>query len=219
MVNEFFDATIKSIKTSKREIVAHILLVFILPILLIDFGIIPVTMRITLFGLLLVLLMFILFFEKWNFKMLGFYKGSIKKYLLPYALFTGVGVFLIVQFAESLTKVEELQGWWRYPHFIYLFFIVSLLQEVAYRGYLMPALGKLVGEPASMILINAILFTLLHTMFPGLTVGLPVAFVGGIGFAIMYYNYPSLPLIVISHSILNFLIVLHGFFVIPGVTY
>lgn len=218
-MNEYFQQTINSIKTSRREIRAHIFLVFVLPILLIDLGVIPVTKRIAVLGMLLVLLMFILFFEKWNFAMLGFYKGSIKKYLMPYALFTGVGVFLIVQFAESITKVEEPARWWTHPHFIYLFFVVSFLQEVAYRGYLMPALGKLIREPASMIFINALIFTFLHTMFPGIAVGLPVAFIGGIGFAIMYYSYPSLPLIVISHSILNFLVVLHGFFVIPGVTY
>ena len=59
----------------------------------------------------------------------------------------------------------------------------------------------------------------LHSIFPNPTIGLPIAFIGGLGFALMYMKYPSLLLIIISHSIINFFVVLYGFFVIPGVTY
>jgi membrane protease YdiL (CAAX protease family) len=59
----------------------------------------------------------------------------------------------------------------------------------------------------------------LHVIFPNPMIGLPIAFIGGIGFAVMYLRYPSLPLIILSHALINFFVVLYGFFVVPGVTY
>lgn len=150
--------------------------------------------------------------------MLGLTTHRIKQYIIPYALFTLIAITLITLFGEKMGQ-EGLARWWTYNHFLYGFFIVSLFQEIGYRAYLIPALGKLVSKPIYIILINALLFTFLHILFPNPLIGLPLAFIGGIGFALMYMKYPSLLLIIISHSTINFFVVLYGFFVIPGVTY
>ncbi len=210
---------ILEIRTSKRELVAQILTVFIFPIVLIQLGFIPLGARVFVLIFLVSLLVIILFTEKWTLAMLGVTKAGIKKYFLPYLIFTAAMVLLITAFGESVTGKEELGNWWTKQHFLYLFFIVSLFQEIAYRGYLIPALGKLIAKPQIVFLCNIVLFTFLHAIFPDPLVSLPVAFAGGIGFAAMYMKYPSLPLIIISHALLNFFAVLYGFFVIPGVTY
>lgn len=218
-MNPQLRSAITHIKTSERELFWQILIVFILPIILISTKIIPISRHVLVLGILVCILFFVLLSEKWNLKMLGLRTDTIKKYFAPYAIFTAVLVLLITQFGEIVTKQDELTHWWTHHHFLYLFFVVSALQEVAYRGYLMPALGKLTKNPFTLIVANAVIFTFLHTIFPDLYTGLPVAFLGGIGFAFMYYRYPNLPLIIICHSILNFYIVLYGFFVIPGITY
>ncbi len=210
---------IAEIRTSKRELVAQILTVFIFPIILIQLGFIPINARIFVLIFLVSLLVVILFTEKWTLAMLGVAKASIKKYFLPYLIFTAITVLLITMFGESVTGKEELGRWWTERHFLYLFFIVSLFQEIAYRGYLIPALGKLIAKPEIVFFCNVVLFTFLHAIFPDPLISLPVAFVGGIGFAAMYMKYPSLPLIILCHALLNFFVVLYGFFVIPGVTY
>lgn len=211
-------ASISNIRTSKNELFVQILFVFILPIFLINFGFISFEYRIPLLIILVTALLSIILIEKWGPKMLGFTKINFRKYILPYALFTIVGVWALTSLGEVVGNTG-LSMWWNYNHFLYLFVLVSIFQEIAYRGYLIPALGKLTNEPLYMILVNATIFTLLHTIFPNVYINLPVAFIGGIGFALMYMRFPNLILIIISHSILNFFAVLYGFFVIPGVTY
>jgi len=217
-MNPDLEQAIVSIKTNDKELYAQIFVVFLIPIILLDFGIIPIQYRIWVMGVLVAILVSILIAEKWTWKMLGLNTGTFKKYLLPYIVFTAIGVVGVIIFGEK-TGQEEVAKWWTYNHFIYGFFLVSLLQEVAYRGYLIPALGKVISNPLKIIAVNALLFTFLHTIFPNPVLGLPLAFMGGIGFSFMYMRFPNLPLVVLSHAILNFVIVLYGFFVIPGITY
>ena len=217
-MNDQIKYMIDNIKTGKVELITQILIVFILPVLFIDLGIIELNERIYILVILVTLLFSVLIAEKWTFIMLGISKYRIKKYILPYVIFTLVTVVLVSLFGEKIGN-EEVANWWKHSHFLYGFFIVSLFQEVGYRGYLIPALGKLIEKPWMVILVNALIFMFLHSIFPNPLIGLPLAFVGGLGFAIMYMKYPSLPLIIISHSIINFFVVLYGFFVIPGLTY
>jgi membrane protease YdiL (CAAX protease family) len=210
--------TITTIKTSIAELCAQIIFVFIVPIVLINTGIIPVTYRVLTLVVLVTVLFILLIKEKWTFKMLGFKKEFSLKEVLVYTIFTLLGVLVITQLGEHIGR-EELTQWWKHPHFLYLFFVVSLFQEMAYRGYLMPALGKITSSPIRIILTNAALFTFLHSIFPNYLINLPLAFIGGIGLALIYRRYPNLILIVICHAVLNFFAVLYGFFMIPGVTY
>ncbi|MCX6755520.1 MAG: lysostaphin resistance A-like protein [Candidatus Nomurabacteria bacterium] len=217
-MNDQIQYMIENIKTSKRELIAQIFIVFILPVLFIDIGIISLNQRIYILVILVSLLFIVLIAEKWTFIMLGISNYRIKKFIIPYTIFTLATVVFISFFGEKIGN-EEVANWWRHSHFLYGFFIVSLFQEVGYRGYLIPALGKLISKPWIVVIVNALIFMFLHSIFPNPLIGLPLAFVGGLGFAIMYMRYPSLPLIIISHSIINFAVVLYGFFVIPGVTY
>jgi membrane protease YdiL (CAAX protease family) len=217
-MHPLISSAIHHIKTHTTEILLHILIVFIFPVFLIKAGVIPIHDRVVFLVVMVSFLLVVLVQEKWTPNMLGLSNGTTKKYYMQYALFTLLGVLMLVAFGEK-TGHEELARWWMHRHFLYLFFIVSLFQEVAYRGYLIPALGKIFKNPVLIVLTNALLFTFLHIIFPSLTVSLPLAFVGGVGFAVMYIKYPSLTLIILSHSVLNFCAVLYGFFVIPGVTY
>lgn len=217
---DFLSHTVQKIKTSRKELTVQIICVFIIPIFLFDLKIIPIQNRVPALIFIVSILLFILIKERWTLSMLGANKSSFdfKKYAIPYIFFTGVAVLLIVTFGEKIGH-EEFAQWWTQPHFLYLFFVVSLFQEIAYRGYLIPALGKLTKNRPLLIITNTLLFTFLHTIFPNLSISLPIAFIGGLFFALMYVKYPSLPFIIICHAILNFCAVLYGFFVIPGITH
>jgi membrane protease YdiL (CAAX protease family) len=217
-MNDQIAYAIENIKTSKRELLIQIFAVFILPILIIRAGFIEGDDRIWMLVGIVTILLVILLREKWTRAMLGATSYRIKKYLIPYIIFTLISIILISMFGEKLGQPEVAQ-WWKHSHFIYGFFIVSLFQEIAYRAYLIPALGKLFKSKFFIVVTNALIFMFLHSIFPNPLFGLPIAFVGGIGFALMYMRYPSLLLIIISHSIINFFVVFYGFFVIPGVTY
>jgi membrane protease YdiL (CAAX protease family) len=217
-MNDQIHYSIENIKTSKKELWLQVFIVFVLPILLIKANLIEIEDRIWVLGILISLLMGVLIKEKWTWTMLGATTYRIKKYFLPYVVFTVATILLCYIFSENIGH-EELNGWWKHGHFLYGFFIVSLFQEIGYRGYLIPALGKILKKPVLIVLVNALLFMFLHVIFPNPMIGLPIAFIGGIGFAVMYLRYPSLPLIILSHALINFFVVLYGFFVVPGVTY
>ncbi len=201
------------IKTNRIEIVFQILTVFIVPVLLIQTKILPINSRITVLIVTVSLFVILLLKENWTIKMLNMDKKSFKKFLFPYFLFTLIGVIVITSLGEKMGR-EEIAKWWTNSHFLYLFFVVSIFQEVAYRGYLVPALRKFIPKTALIIFINAILFSYMHSIFPNPEINLPLAFIGGLGFAAMYIEYPSLPLIIASHAVLNFTAVLYGFFMI-----
>ena len=207
--------TVERIRTTTPLLSLHILLVFIIPIVLIVTGIIPIQYRISILSTVVAALFIILIAEKWTLRMLGFYTPS-RKAVVAYTAFTLIGVIAVSQFGSHI-GYTGVTDWWSYPHFLYLFFIVSMLQELAYRGYLMPALASVEKSPAALILTNAVLFTFLHVIFPHYSINLPLAFIGGIAFAAIYYKYPNLFLIILSHSVLNFIAVWYGFFTIAGI--
>lgn len=205
--------TVQHLKTTKLQILIQIILVFIAPVLLLQYSITPISFRTLVLVGVVSLLVYILYKEQWTPKMLGYISRASKREALAYTIFTIVGVIAIAQFGELIGN-EEVTRWWTHPHFLYLFIIVSVFQEVAYRGFLIPALGKLSRSPFFIVILNASLFAFLHIIFPNLSIGLPLAFIGGIGFALMYMRYPNLPMIMVSHAVLNFCAVLYGFFTI-----
>jgi membrane protease YdiL (CAAX protease family) len=129
---------------------------------------------------------------------------------LPYSIFIAASL-LIVWLIAYWTKRVAQKRWWRNPHFHYMFIIVSVAQEIAYRGYLMHVLLNAFYWPAA-ILINSILFFLLHLIYTQDKMILTTTLVGGVALAIMYYFYTNLVWISIAHIFLNFFCILFRFF-------
>ena len=212
-MNSQLQETVQSIRTSIPELSAQIITVFIFPIVLLVTGILPLKHRVILLTVLVSTLVLVLIAERWTPRMLGFKYKLSRSSVLAYTVFTLIGVAMIGQLGAYLGYTPT-DNWWHNPHFLYLFLIVSFLQELAYRGYLMPALATFEKSTTARILTNAALFTFLHAIFPNYLINLPLAFVGGVGFAYMYNKYPSILLISISHAILNFTAVWLGFFTV-----
>jgi membrane protease YdiL (CAAX protease family) len=116
--------------------------------------------------------------------------------------------------------VEEFEigkpflNWWKNAKFLLLFIPLSVLQEVIFRGVLMNMLRRVFTNPVFIIGLNASLFALMHVIYLNSAFVLPVTFIAGVGFAWMYYKYQNLVLISISHTILNFVGMILGFFVL-----
>lgn len=205
---------VKNFSLSKEQIVlGQIFLIFIAPVLLIYYGFIPRESRMIVLIVVSLFVYSIILKEKWSNSELGFVKNNFKKYLIPYLVFMIVGVFTIILYARNFDmQIQDL--WWTKPHFLFLFIFVSFLQEFAYRGFLIPKLKMIFTDRLGVVFINALLFTLLHIIFPIPQVMLPLAFIGGLVFSVLYIKYPDLILVSIAHSVLNFVAVLYGFFVI-----
>ncbi len=196
-----------------REILwVQILYLYVFPVLLLYFKILPGNARfILLFGVAL-LLYGIVKHAKWTYEDLGIRKDFMKD-IVPYSLFTIGGVFFLFWLSQVVPHSPFLE-WWGNVKFLLLFIPISILQEIIFRGILMNMLCRVFSSPIFIILINASVFAMMHVIYMNSIFVLPMTFIAGIGFAWMYYQYKNLPLISIAHTILNFTAMILGFFII-----
>lgn len=197
----------------ERELVwLQILYLFIIPVLLLYFKILPGNFRFLMLLGVAILLFGIVKHNKWTYKDLGIKKKFLKD-LVPYTLFTVGGVFFLVWLAEVVPHLS-FGEWWENAKFLLLFIPISILQEIIFRGVLMNMLKRAFRNPIFIIGLNAFVFALMHVIYLNSTFVLPMTFIAGVGFAWIYYKYENLILISISHTILNFVAMILGFFII-----
>ncbi len=200
------------IKKERELVWLQVLYLFLIPILLLYFKVVPGSWRVTILLSITFVIYLIARHEKWSNEDFGIQK-SWAKYFNKYFYFTIAGIFLLF-FIKSLSPHPPFLNWWTNAHFLLLFIPLSVLQEILFRGTLMHMLRRTFTNPVFIILLNACLFSLMHIIYLRASFTLPITFVAGIGFAWIYYKYPNLILISISHIILNFLGMIFGFFIL-----
>ncbi len=197
--------------SKEKELVwIQILYLYIVPVLLLYFKIIPEDFRIFMLFGIAILLFGIVRHAKWTKEDFGITSKFMKDFA-PYFLFTIAGVFFLL-WLSKISPHKPFLNWWMNIRFLLLFIPISVLQEVVFRGILMNMQKRAFKNAYSIILINASVFALIHVIYLNATFVLPMTFIAGIGFAWMYYKYPNLILISISHTILNFVGMILGFF-------
>jgi membrane protease YdiL (CAAX protease family) len=201
-----------TLRKEKELVWLQILYLFIIPVLLMYFDVFPSGFRIPLLLVISILLFGIVKHNNWTSSDFGIKKDFMKD-IIPYTLFTIGGVFFIL-WLSYLEPRAPLLRWWQNTKFLLLFIPVSILQEIIFRGILMNMLMRAFKNPIFIIFLNAIIFSLMHVIYFDFKFVLPVTFIAGVGFAWMYYQYRNLPLVSISHIILNFMAMILGFFVI-----
>lgn len=189
----------------------EVALLFIVPVVLLWKKIINPKYKLVVLGIVSLVILGIVIIQKWSLEKLGIRADTFTKGIIPYLIFTAIGIVAIFLAAKLLHKTPNAH-WRNDAHFWGLFILISALQEFAFRGFLMPTLQNIFTPTLLIILTNACLFALLHIIYPDRRTTLSFAFVAGLGFAGMYMQYPNLILIVIAHSILNFLAVFYSFF-------
>lgn len=206
---------VENSQKQKELVWVQILYLYIIPVLLLYFNIFNWDLINARFVVLLVislLLLGIVKNAKWTLKDLGIIKDYLKD-IVPYTIFTVASVgFLFWLF--MISGNSPMSFWWKDYRFLLLFIPISILQEVALRGILMNMLFRAFKNPFFIILVNAAIFSLIHIIYLNAVFVIPFTFIAGVGFAWIYYKYPNLILISISHSILNFFAMILGFFVV-----
>lgn len=188
----------------------EIFAIFVVPVILLVTGWLPLPMRQLLAIPVSILILQSVLRERWSLKKLGIRADNFRESVMPYVIFTLVGLFLIL----ILAKIQDrhmVVGWLNKPHFQFFFFLTSFFQEFTYRGYLTPKLEALTESVPTQIVINSLLFSALHYFFPQQWVVLPATFILGVALTTMYKRYPNLLLISIAHSIFNFTAVMFCF--------
>lgn len=197
----------------EREIVwIQILYLYIIPTLLLYFNIIHEDFRVVLLFVVALLLFGIVKHAKWTYFDMGISRDFMKD-ITPHILFTLGGVFFLIWLSQIVPH-EPFLGWWKNLKFLLLFIPISVLQEIIFRGVLMNMLLRVFRNPIFIIILNAGVFALMHVIYLNFKFVLPMTFIAGIGFAWMYYRYKNLILISASHTVLNFVAMILGFFII-----
>jgi membrane protease YdiL (CAAX protease family) len=197
----------------ERELVwLQILYLYIVPVLLLYFKVLPGNFRFAMLLGVAILLLGIVRHNHWTHSDLGITRDFMKD-IIPYSLFTIGGVLFLI-WLSAIVDHEPFLNWWNNLEFLLLFIPISVLQEIIFRGVLMNMFRRAFRSPIFIIVLNALVFALMHVIYLNSTFVLPMTFIAGIGFAWIYYKYENLVLISIAHTILNFIAMIFGFFVI-----
>lgn len=189
----------------------QIVCLFIVPIVLLVTGVIPGRFRLLVLGIISAVIAGITIQERWTLSQLGIRTDNLAQGIIPYLIFTCAGLCVLFVLAKLLGR-RPIQTWWKKSHFLYLFLPISVVQEFAFRGFLIPKLESIITSVVLVIFVNALLFAFLHVIYPHPLINVPLGFLAGIGFTAMYVFYPNLLLVTVSHSVLNFAAVLYSFF-------
>lgn len=194
-------------------ILIQVFLVFILPVLLINLKIVDVKYRLYILFLMPFLVIIFIIYDKMSFYDLGFRLDNLFVGVMPYLFLTLLGVFGIYLFAKIIDRKIDKSLIKKDPHFFLLLFIpISIIQQFMFEAFLLNKL-LVVFDPFFAIIFTALIFAYMHTIYPGVYINFPLAFIGGFLFTQTYYFFPNIILASIMHMCLNPVAVLYDFFI------
>ena len=148
--------------------------------------------------------------SKLKIEQLGFTKDNIVFSYLKGALFGTLQIFTVFFIIFGLKAIDvyyvgNISILLLIKIFI-IFIFQALLEEILFRGYLMPFFSKVIGIKFTIILLS-FLFTCIHLFNPNLDViGLANVFLAGVTFSLIYYYTGNLWLVGAMHTLWNFIL-------------
>ena len=148
--------------------------------------------------------------SKLKIEQLGFTKDNIVFSYLKGALFGTLQIFTVFFIIFGLKAIDvyyvgNISILLLIKVFI-IFIFQGLLEEVLFRGYLMPFFSKVIGIKFTIILLS-FLFTCIHLINPNLDIiGLANVFLAGVTFSLIYYYTGNLWIVGAMHTLWNFIL-------------
>ena len=148
--------------------------------------------------------------SKLKIEQLGFTKDNIVFSYLKGALFGTLQIFTVFFIIFGLKAIDvyyvgNINILLLIKVFI-IFIFQALLEEILFRGYLMPFFSKVIGIKFTIILLS-FLFTCIHLFNPNLDIiGLANVFLAGVTFSLIYYYTGNLWLVGAMHTLWNFIL-------------
>ena len=171
--------------------------------------------RLLLWGGLLLFFLYVKFYLKekflpWKEEKLSILHTIISVILLLVVLLVGfVGLVLFIQSLDIPTQGERLEGkgilYQNIPLMIFFAFTAAVLEELLFRGYILPTITKLTNSMWLGIGISSVLFGLMHLSYGTLhQVVIPIYF--AIIFSTYYAKYRNLKIIMFCHFVWNLVV-------------
>ena len=148
--------------------------------------------------------------SKLKIEQLGFTKDNILFSYLKGALFGTLQIFTVFFIIFGLKAIDVYYvgniGILLLIKVFIIFIFQGLLEEILFRGYLMPFFSKVIGIKFTIILLS-FLFTCIHLFNPNLDIiGLANVFLAGVTFSLIYYYTGNLWLVGAMHTLWNFIL-------------
>lgn len=192
------------------RIILEVFILFVLPVLLWYKKVVPTKYYIHVLAALNIAVLGIVLQERWSLSQLGINTSDYLVYWPAYLVFTFLALLVLFILVKFLRR-RVASDWLIHPHFYIGFIFMSISQEFIFRAYLIPRLD-IVFDSVTVILVNTFLFSLVHVIYPQMRINMPIIIVAGLFFASIYYYYPNLIAVSLSHMVLNYVAVLFGFF-------
>ena len=148
--------------------------------------------------------------SKLKIEQLGFTKDNIVFSYLKGALFGTLQIFTVFFIIFGLKAIDvyyvgNISILLLIKVFI-IFIFQALLEEILFRGYLMPFFSKVIGIKFTITLLS-FLFTCIHLFNPNLDIiGLANVFLAGVTFSLIYCYTGNLWLVGAMHTLWNFIL-------------
>ena len=148
--------------------------------------------------------------SKLKIEQLGFTKDNIVFSYLKGALFGTLQIFTVFFIIFGLKAIDVYYvgniGILLLIKVFIIFIFQGLLEEILFRGYLMPIFSKVIGVKFTIILLS-FLFTCIHLINPNLDIiGLANVFLAGVTFSLIYYYTGNLWIVGAMHTLWNFIL-------------
>ncbi len=108
--------------------------------------------------------------------------------------------------SDSLNKIIEI---FRHNHFLVLLTCLTagITEELVFRGYIMPRLQLLFNKTYISVIISSVIFGLIHFGY-GTALNMIGPFIIGLVFALHYYKYRNIKILIICHFLWDYIVIL-----------
>jgi membrane protease YdiL (CAAX protease family) len=186
-----------------------ILLGYYLPILLIWVGIIPFEFRFHTLVAMAIIMIAYCFLKKISFHDLGFRTDTFAKSLLWNSVLSVLLVLVMyLAYLLHLIRTPTVPSW---NLFFFFYVLISCpAQEFIFRSVIFAEMKKSnIIKPIYQVAFSAITFSLLHIIYKDI-ITLSVGLFIGIIWGVIYYKYPNIYGVILSHSVLGTVSILVG---------
>ncbi|HEY4478095.1 MAG TPA: CPBP family glutamic-type intramembrane protease [Candidatus Paceibacterota bacterium] len=193
-------------------VLTQIVFIFILPILLLYFGVISQEAKFFLLAASSLIIYSIVRVEKWTHHDLGLRTDNIKSGWPYYAASSLLLIVALLMFdhyfvtSNTLTLRTIIQR-------LVFFIPMSVFQEFAFSVFLLQRLAILLNKKSLVILASALVFSFMHIIYDVPPLVIVFSFFGSMLSSMVYLYKPNFLLVCIAHSAVNITAVMLGFFI------
>jgi membrane protease YdiL (CAAX protease family) len=129
------------------------------------------------------------------------------------ALFFGAGITGAILKLAGLFKYSDKMDMiisvfkTNYPLLVFTALTAGIVEELIFRGYLVPRLELLFGKPYIAVIVSSFIFGLGHLSY-GTVANIAAPLVIGVIFAIHYQNYRNIKVLVACHFLYDLIVIL-----------